>query len=87
LPLRKAILFGSYAEGRQTASSDVDLLIVYDDPKVKDDYIKICRRLAVEGLEPHAYTLSEYNTLKASRNWLIEEAERKGIVIYAREQG
>ena len=33
-PLRKVILFGSYADGTCTDSSDVDLLVVFDQPYV-----------------------------------------------------
>ena len=29
LPLKRVVLFGSYAKGRQTVASDVDLLVVY----------------------------------------------------------
>ncbi len=41
LPLKLMILFGSYANGRYTAASDVDLLIVYNGLKREDDY-SIC---------------------------------------------
>ena len=37
--LRKAHIFGSYAEGRATASSDLDLLVEFDHPTVcRDEY-------------------------------------------------
>lgn len=33
-PLRKVELFGSYADGRNTAQSDVDLLVEFSQPRV-----------------------------------------------------
>jgi len=38
LPVRRVVLFGSYASGRSTVASDVDLLVVYDDPPRADAY-------------------------------------------------
>lgn len=32
--LRRALLFGSYAEGRATSTSDVDLIVEFDKPSV-----------------------------------------------------
>ena len=33
-PLRKVELFGSYADGKNTAQSDVDLLVEFSQPRV-----------------------------------------------------
>jgi predicted nucleotidyltransferase len=40
IPLKLVMLFGSYAEGRYTAASDIDLLVVYEGRK-RDDIYKI----------------------------------------------
>ena len=38
LPARRVVLFGSYATGRHTVASDVDLLVVYAGPRREDAY-------------------------------------------------
>ena len=43
LPLRRAVLFGSWASGRATAFSDIDVLVVYADPP-RDDAYRVVRR-------------------------------------------
>ncbi|MBI2939912.1 MAG: nucleotidyltransferase domain-containing protein [Chloroflexi bacterium] len=59
LPLRRVVLFGSWARGRATAFSDVDLLVVYADPPRDDAYGLVRRHLRLRGLEPHVYTEAE----------------------------
>lgn len=81
LPLRLAILFGSYARGRYTASSDIDLLVVYKDPKRKDAYSLVWDAINVSQLQLHLYTTSEYEELRKSGSSLPKEAE-KGVVIW-----
>lgn len=50
LPVRRAVLFGSWAAGRATAVSDV--LIVYADPPREDAYELVWEHLRLRGLEP-----------------------------------
>lgn len=38
LPVRRVVLFGSFAKGRATAHSDVDLLVVYEGPPREDAF-------------------------------------------------
>ena len=59
LPLRRVVLFGSWAKGRATAFSDVDLLVVYAGPPREDAYAVVRRHLPVRGLEPHVYAQAE----------------------------
>src|SRR5437879_13009138 len=59
LPLKRAVLFGSWAKGRATAFSDVDLLIVYGDPPRSDAFAQVRGAIDVPGLEPHVYAESE----------------------------
>lgn len=40
-PLVKAVLFGSSAEGKNTADSDLDILLVIPDSEEPQDYYKI----------------------------------------------
>ena len=60
LPLVRVVLFGSYARGRATAASDVDLLVVYAPPPRDDAYALVRKTLEVPGLEPHLYTTDEF---------------------------
>lgn len=82
LPLKLMILFGSYANGRYTAASDIDLLIVYNGLKREDDYSICWDILKIPQLELHIYTSSEYDKLKKSGSILIKEIEKKGIIIW-----
>jgi len=77
LPVTRAMLFGSQATGRATAASDVDLLVVYTDPKVEKDYALVKRAINLTGLEPHVYTSSEAE--KAAD--VIQRMTRHGIEI------
>ena len=77
LPLRRLTLFGSYARGRATASSDIDLLVVYRGSPREDAYAVVRRVMALRGLEPHVYAEQEYEA-GADR---IERMVRGGIEI------
>jgi hypothetical protein len=81
LPIVKVILFGSYAKDRYTVASDVDLLVIYDGRKIKNDYHIVWDTLMIDNLQPHIYTLDEYERLKSSGSYLPKEAG-KGIVLY-----
>src|SRR5262249_22355920 len=53
LPLRRVVLFGSYAKGTYTVASDVDLLVVYQGEPRPDAYALVKRTLGIPRLEPH----------------------------------
>lgn len=77
LGVRRAVLIGSWAEGRQTAASDVDLLIVYAG-RPRDDAYALCRKIVgVPRLEPHVYSEEEAAALAPT----LERMSRGGIVI------
>lgn len=63
LPVTRIILFGSYALNRFTAASDIDLLVVYEDPERQDAYKIVADQLRVPRLEPRVYTESRYKAL------------------------
>ena len=44
LPIERAYLFGSYARGRQTATSDIDFLVEFERPTY-DNFIGLSRGL------------------------------------------
>ncbi len=59
LPLRRVVLFGSWAKGQATAFSDIDLLVIYADPPRDDAYRIVRRTINLRGLEAHVYAESE----------------------------
>lgn len=64
LPLVRVVLFGSWAAGRHTAASDVDLLVVYQGDARDDAFGVVKALLAVPGLEPHVYTEREAEMMR-----------------------
>lgn len=79
LPLAHVVLFGSYATGRFTAASDVDLLVIYEGKPRDDAYALIRKILNVPGLEPHAYTLDEFAAVRPT----VQRMERNGVVLFS----
>ena len=77
LPVRRVVLFGSWAKGRATAFSDIDLLVVYADPTRDDAYVLSRRHLPLRGLEPHVYSETEAARLGPT----LERMTRDGIVL------
>lgn len=82
LPLRRAVLFGSWAKGRATAFSDVDLLVVYADPVREDAYKLVWHAMQTRGLEPHVYSESEAAALQAT----LDRMTRTGIDLLASDK-
>jgi len=76
--IEKIILFGSYATGRQTAASDIDLLVIIDtDIYDKDGAYRILRKgLSIKRVELHILSREEYQSMKETR-W-IKTAEKEG---------
>ena len=63
LPLVRAVLFGSWATGRATAFSDVDVLVVYSGPR-REDAVRLVRRvIGLRGIEPHVYPADDAELL------------------------
>jgi predicted nucleotidyltransferase len=56
IPLRRVVLFGSWAAGRATVASDVDLLVVYWGPERDDAYRIASQSIGLRHLELHLYT-------------------------------
>ena len=71
------VLFGSWAMGRQTAASDIDLLVVYEGERRDDAYALVKRTVGIPRLEPHAYCEGDYEVMKGTLGRMI----RGGIVI------
>ncbi|MGQ9608962.1 MAG: nucleotidyltransferase domain-containing protein [bacterium] len=64
LPITKVVLFGSYAKGNYTVGSDIDILIIYRGKKQVDDYVLVKKLLDLPRLEPHIYTMEEYEQMR-----------------------
>lgn len=83
--IKKAILFGSFATGRQTLKSDVDLVLIQDtDKRYFDRFEGILRDLyeAIRGrdIEVFIYTPEELDRI--SHRKFIQSVLREGQVIY-----
>jgi predicted nucleotidyltransferase len=79
LPLVRVVLFGSYARGRQTVASDIDLLVVYAGAAQGDAYALVRRTLDIRHLEPHVYAEEEY----AQGRDTLERMVQDGIPVYS----
>lgn len=77
IPVIRAVLFGSYASGRHTASSDIDLLLVYAGDPRPDAFAIVKRTIGLPGLEPHVYAESEADRVGD----VIGRMTRNGVVI------
>lgn len=78
LPLTLVVLFGSYAKGNYSVSSDVDLMVIYKG-KLKDKAFAIVKKtLSIPLLEPHVYSDGEYVELKETIDKMIKD----GVIIY-----
>jgi len=71
------VLFGSYAKGRQTVASDIDVLVVYTGRPRADAYELVKRMLNIRRLEPHVYAEEEYEQARI----VVERMIRDGISV------
>lgn len=84
----KIILFGSYANGNATEHSDIDLLIIKDDPQPPiERRVKIRQILRMENREialtPIVYTPQEIAARLALGDDFIHDILNNGEVVYA----
>ena len=79
LPLVRVVLFGSYARGRQTVSSDIDLLVVYAGAVRDDAYALVRRTLDLRRLEPHVYAEEEYTQVSETLERMVQD----GTTVYS----
>lgn len=77
IPLLRVVLFGSWAQGKATAFSDIDLLVVYAGPPRDDAYQRVQRSLSLRGLQPHVYAEREAEQMKNT----LERMSRNGVVL------
>ena len=79
LPLVHVVLFGSYARGRQTVASDIDLLVVYAGAVRDDAYALVRCTLDLRRLEPHVYAEEEYAPVRETLERMVQD----GITVYS----
>lgn len=74
LPLRLVALFGSYARGNYSVRSDIDLLVVYDEPRREDAFALVREAIPLPGLEPHCYSASEATSAWRTLSGMLRDA-------------
>lgn len=85
----KIILYGSYAYGKPTEDSDIDLFIVKDTDKRRVDRFVEVKTLIYDPtrripISPMVYTPEEVEKRLAIGDQFVEEVLTKGEVLYAR---
>lgn len=80
-PIKKAILFGSYATGNPGENSDVDLYIDSNGQLKGLDFVGLLELLA-NSLELDIDLIDKSHIEEGSR--IMQEIENKGMVIYER---
>ena len=81
----KIILFGSYATGKATEDSDLDLVVVWDtelNPHKRNVYLDGLFRNRDFSLDIFAFTKNEVERFKNTPGTLLYEAFHNGRVIY-----
>ena len=89
----KIILFGSYVNGTPNESSDIDIMVILDNYHVSKTYEErlhkkvFVRNLLLEinrkvPLDILVYSKEELNLMKQYGNYLIEDIEKTGKIIY-----
>ncbi len=85
----KIILFGSYAYGKPTAWSDIDLLVIMDAPKEELETSLAIRKslpLITFGLDIVVRSKEVIEKRKKLGDWFLIDATEKGKVLYERDR-
>lgn len=81
----RIVLFGSYAKGRQTPASDLDLLIVLDTPMGQQYRAALVAPLINDlsvRIDAHIATPAEVQALSGVRHSFMDSVIRTGRVLY-----
>ena len=78
LPLRRVTLFGSWAAGRATVASDVDLLVIYEGLEREDASRIVRQAVPLRQLEVHLYTVEQAEGVQAT----LERMTRGAIELW-----
>jgi predicted nucleotidyltransferase len=81
---RRIILFGSYAYGKPTRDSDVDVLVVFAGRGTAADRSLEIRRRLHPGypVDIITRTVSEVRRRVLMNDWFMRDAVEKGVVLY-----
>ena len=75
--VNKLLIFGSYAKGKASSYSDIDVCVVSEnfgkDPIEEMQYLFKERRNIDNRIEPHPASLEEYNLTESSLMWEIRK--------------
>jgi predicted nucleotidyltransferase len=89
----KIVLFGSYARGNPREDSDIDIMVILDNDDVAKTYKerlnkyllvqKLVREINYKiPLDILVYSKEEFKLIKNYGNYLIDEIEKTGKIIY-----
>ncbi len=81
IPVSRMILFGSYAQGRHTAGSDIDLVVVYKGPEEEDAYKMIMNEARLPTLELRVYTEDQFKSLLEASPMFASVLAKEGVEI------
>ncbi|OGJ19835.1 hypothetical protein A3K73_03645 [Candidatus Pacearchaeota archaeon RBG_13_36_9] len=79
------IIFGSYAKGKETANSDIDIIIISNEKEIEK---KVNEMLSLMPLKTHAlfFTEEEFIRMKDSKKSnVVKEAVENNIILYGIE--
>ena len=85
----RVILFGSYAQGTQSADSDIDLLVVADTTLSSTERYCAVRRLLADvpcSFDIIVRTPEEYSHWRSVVNNIVYFADKYGKIIYERAE-
>lgn len=74
LPIRRARLFGSWAKGRATVASDVDLLLVVDAAIDASLYARVWKLLDLPRVELHLHSCADAELMRATLDRMTRES-------------
>lgn len=83
LPVVKVVLFGSYAQDRYTAASDIDVLVIYRGQKRDQAFKLVMDEVRLPRLEPRICTEEEFNSLLTESPRFAKVLAEEGITIFA----
>lgn len=89
----KIILFGSYANGRFTKDSDIDLIVILDSSEIAKNYeekmknklmvrrsiYELSKKVAIDLI---VYTKAEYEIISSNENSFYNEIKNTGKILY-----
>ncbi len=81
IPVSRMVLFGSYAQDRYTAGSDIDIIVVYKGRERGDAYKLVVDEVNLPRLEARVYTEEEFDALMIGSPRFARVLAKEGIVI------